>query len=46
MSVGAVTGYFLGSHFSQKIPQTTVRRIITVIGLLLSVITFYQQFAK
>jgi uncharacterized membrane protein YfcA len=46
MSVGAVIGYFLGAHFSQKIPQTAVRRIITVIGLLLSVITFYQQFAK
>jgi uncharacterized membrane protein YfcA len=46
MSVGALAGYYLGSHFSQRIPQARVRQIITLIGLVLSGVTFYQQFAK
>jgi uncharacterized membrane protein YfcA len=44
MVVGAVAGYFLGSHFSQRISQRSVRLIITLIGLTLSAWTFYQQF--
>lgn len=46
MLVGAVVGYFLGSHFSQRIPQTRVRQLITSIGLALSALTFYQQFVR
>jgi uncharacterized protein len=46
MTVGAVLGYFLGSHFSQRIPQKVVRRLITVIGLALSALTFYQEFVR
>jgi uncharacterized protein len=46
MSAGALAGYYLGSHFSQRIPQTAVRRIILLIGLLLTALTFYQQFVK
>ncbi|HTL55929.1 MAG TPA: sulfite exporter TauE/SafE family protein [Candidatus Limnocylindrales bacterium] len=44
MTVGALFGYFLGSYSSQQIPQQWVRRIITGIGLALSVVLFYQQF--
>jgi uncharacterized membrane protein YfcA len=46
MTLGAVTGYFLGSHFSQRIPQRRVRHIIATIGFLLSAVTFYQQFVR
>lgn len=46
MTAGALVGYFLGAHYSQRIPQNRVRQIITAIGLILSVITFYQQFLR
>lgn len=46
MTVGAVAGYFLGSHYSQKIPQRWVRRIVLGIGFGISVITFYQRFYR
>jgi uncharacterized membrane protein YfcA len=46
MTAGAMLGYFLGAHFSQKIPQPRVRQIVTAIGFLLSGITFYQQFLR
>lgn len=44
MTLGALIGYGLGSHYSQKIPQNRVRQIITVIGLILSGATFYHEF--
>jgi uncharacterized membrane protein YfcA len=46
MAVGAVAGYYLGSHFSQRIPQARVRQIITVIGFIISGLTFYQEFMR
>jgi uncharacterized membrane protein YfcA len=46
MTAGAVLGYYLGSHYSQQISQKRVRQIITVIGFLLSVATFYQEFVR
>jgi len=46
MTFGAIVGYFLGSYWSQKIPQHRVRQLITFIGLLLSTVTFYQQFLR
>ncbi len=46
MTVGAVAGYYLGSHYSQRIPQDRVRQIITAIGFILSAVTFYEQFVK
>jgi uncharacterized membrane protein YfcA len=46
MTLGALVGYFLGSHYSQRIPQERVRQIITAIGFILSGITFYQQFMQ
>ena len=44
MTVGAIIGYYLGSHFAQSIPQKRVRQIITGIGLLISAVMFYRQF--
>jgi hypothetical protein len=44
MTFAAMAGYYLGSHFAQRIPQQYVRRLITGIGLTISAVLFYQQF--
>jgi uncharacterized membrane protein YfcA len=44
MTVGAVAGYFLGSHYSQRISQARVRQIIIAIGFIISGVIFYKQF--
>lgn len=46
MTVGALAGYFLGAHYSLRIPQARVRQIITAIGFVLSAVTFYQEFLR
>jgi uncharacterized protein len=46
MTVGAVAGYFLGSHYSQRISQERVRQIITAVGFTISAVTFYKQFVR
>lgn len=46
MTLGALIGYYLGSHYSQQIPQKHVRRIVTTIGFLISVVTFYKEFVR
>lgn len=46
MTLGALAGYFLGSHFSQKIPQPAVRKLVLVIGFAISAITFYRAYAR
>ncbi len=45
MTVGAIAGYYVGSHYSQKIPQLWVRRIVLCIGFGISGLTFWRQFA-
>lgn len=44
MTVGALAGYWVGAHFSQRIPQNRVRLIITIIGFAMSAVTFWKQF--
>ena len=44
MTAGALLGYFLGSHYAQRIPQQRVRQLITLIGFLISAVTFYKEF--
>ena len=46
MTVGAVTGYYLGSRYSQRISQARVRQIITAIGFTISGVTFYKEFLR
>ena len=46
MTLGAMTGYFLGAHYSQRVSQKAVRQIITTIGFGLAAATFYEQFIK
>lgn len=45
MASGALIGYYLGSHYSQRISQRRVRQLITAIGFVLSAVMFYKQFA-
>jgi uncharacterized membrane protein YfcA len=46
MTAGAVAGYFIGSHYAQRIPQARVRQIITLIGFVISAVAFYKEFVK
>lgn len=46
MTAGALAGYYLGSHWSQRIPQQRVRQLITAIGFILSGVTFYREFVS
>lgn len=44
LSVGALVGYYLGAHYSQRIPQQRVRHLIAAIGLIISAVMFWRQF--
>jgi len=44
MTAGEIAGYFLGAHYSQRIPQQRVRQIITAVGFIISAVMFYKQF--
>jgi hypothetical protein len=44
MTGGALLGYWLGAHFSKRLPQAAVRRLITAIGFIMSAVTFWKQF--
>jgi hypothetical protein len=46
MSIGAWTGYYLGSHYSQRISPARVRQLITAIGFAISAVTFYKEFLR
>ena len=46
MTAGALLGYFLGSHYAQRIPQQRVRQLITLIGFIISAVTFYEEFLR
>ena len=46
MTAGAIGGYYLGAHFSQRIPQVYVRRIIMGVGLTISAVMFIERFFK
>lgn len=42
MTVGAVAGYYLGAAYSQRLPQTMVRYLITAIGLIITAVMFWR----
>lgn len=44
LTVGAVIGYFLGAHYSQRVSPRVVRAVIVVIGLSIAVAQFWRQF--
>ena len=43
MAAGTIAGGFLGAHYAQKVKQSTVRKLITAIGLGISAYMFYKQ---
>jgi uncharacterized protein len=45
MTVGALIGYLVGSHYSQRIPQVRVRQLVTAIGLIIAAAAFWKEFA-
>jgi uncharacterized membrane protein YfcA len=42
---GSIPGYFLGSHYSQRIPAAVVRVIVAAIGLSIAAHLFWRQMA-
>ncbi|MEI6322216.1 MAG: sulfite exporter TauE/SafE family protein [bacterium] len=42
MTVGAVTGYYLGATYSQKLSQEKARYLITAIGLIITIVMFWK----
>lgn len=44
LTAGALAGYYLGAHYSQRIQPRRVRQMITAVGLLISAIMFWRQF--
>jgi uncharacterized membrane protein YfcA len=38
MTVGAVAGYFIGAHYSQRVPQRLVRTTVIIVGLSVSAV--------
>lgn len=44
MTVGALIGYYFAAHYSQRIPQRSVRRLVTLIGFAISAVMFWRQF--
>jgi len=43
VAAGGTIGGYSGAHFAQKIRQETVRYLITLVGLLITAVMFYQQ---
>jgi uncharacterized membrane protein YfcA len=44
LMAGALVGYFVGAHYSQRIEPRRVRHLITLTGLLISAVMFWRQF--
>ena len=46
MSLGSLIGGYSGAHFAQRIPQQTVRHLITGIGVVLTLYMFVKQITR
>lgn len=42
MTLGAAVGYYLGATYSQRLPQASVRHLITAIGMIITVVMFWK----
>lgn len=42
MTVGALAGYYVASTYCQRLPQKAVRRLIAIIGLIISAVMFWK----
>ena len=45
LTAGALVGYYFGAQLSQRIEPKRVRHVITAIGLVISAVMFWRQFA-
>ncbi|MCX6976662.1 MAG: sulfite exporter TauE/SafE family protein [Verrucomicrobia bacterium] len=45
LTLGALLGYYTGATYSQRIPASRVRLLITVIGILATAAAFWNQFS-
>jgi uncharacterized protein len=44
LTSGALIGYYLGAHYSQRISPQRVRQLIAAIGFIISAVMFWKQF--
>jgi uncharacterized membrane protein YfcA len=44
MTVGTIAGYFLGAHYSQRVPQSSVRVAVISAGFLATAILAWRQY--
>lgn len=42
MTAGALVGYYIASTYSQRLPQKSVRRLIAIIGLIITAVMFWK----
>jgi len=42
MTAGAFVGYYIASTYSQRLPQKSVRHLIAIIGLIITVVMFWK----
>ncbi len=46
MTLGALAGYFVGSHYSQRISQARIRQVVTAVGLIIAAASFWKEFLR
>jgi len=44
MTAGAICGGWLGAHYAQKLPQGLVRRVVSVIGVSMTIYFFWRAY--
>lgn len=42
MTLGSFAGYYIASTYSQRLPQKTVRHLISAVGLMISAVMFWK----
>lgn len=42
MTAGAITGYYLGAAWSQRLPQAMARRLVVAIGIVITAVMFWK----
>lgn len=43
MTLGALAGFFVAAHYSQRVPQVWVRRAVVTVGIGITVAQFWKQ---
>ncbi len=45
MTAGAIAGGWLGAHYAQKLPQELVRKVVSIIGVSMTIYFFWRAYA-